>query len=51
MYHSGKVKLPLCLIRHLAMKAYGKMVAWLHALLTLTTDAVIGQIHTQKGNV
>lgn len=39
----------LCLIWHLAMKACGRMVVWLHALLT--PNGVTGQIDTQKSNL
>jgi hypothetical protein len=33
-----KVKLPLCLTKHHAMKAYGEVKVWLHASLTSATD-------------
>jgi len=48
-HQSGKVKMSLCLIWHLAMKTCGGIVVWLHALLT--PDGVTGQIDTQKSNL
>ena len=48
-HHSGKVKMSLCFIWHLAMKACGGIVVWLHALLT--PNGVTGQIDTQKSNL
>ena len=45
-HHSGKVKMSLCWIWHLAMKACGRTVLWLHALLT--QDGVTSQITLRK---
>jgi hypothetical protein len=38
MHHNGKVKLPLCLIKHHAMNIHGRGEGKLHPFLTSTLD-------------
>jgi len=35
---TAKIKLFLCLIKHRAMKTYGRLEVWLHAFLILALD-------------